>query len=60
MKECADSLQKNFMISRESLIRPFKELFGGGKGTLELAEDEDILEAGIKIISQPPGKNCRI
>ena len=25
----------------------FKELFGGGKGTLELMEDEDILEAGI-------------
>ncbi len=27
----------------------FKELFGGGKGTLELMEDEDILEAGIRI-----------
>ena len=35
--------------------KAFKELFGGGKGTLELAEDEDILEAGIRIISQPPG-----
>ena len=27
----------------------FKEMFGGGKGTLELMEDEDILEAGIRI-----------
>ena len=34
----------------------FKELFGGGKGSLELQEDEDILEAGIKINAQPPGK----
>ncbi|MBR6328093.1 MAG: chromosome segregation protein SMC [Lachnospiraceae bacterium] len=34
----------------------FKEMFGGGTGTLELLEDEDILEAGIRIIAQPPGK----
>lgn len=37
----------------------FKELFGGGSGTLELMEDEDILEAGIRIISQPPGKKLQ-
>ena len=34
----------------------FKEMFGGGKGTLDLAEGEDILEAGIQINAQPPGK----
>ncbi len=37
----------------------FRELFGGGKGTLELMEDEDILEAGIRIIAQPPGKKLQ-
>ena len=37
----------------------FKELFGGGKGTLELMEEEDILEAGIKINAQPPGKKLQ-
>ena len=37
----------------------FKELFGGGKATLELMEDEDILEAGIRIIAQPPGKKLQ-
>ncbi len=42
-------------INRE-FDKVFKELFGGGKGTLELIEDEDILEAGIRIIAQPPGK----
>lgn len=39
--------------------RVFKELFGGGKGTLELVEDEDILECGIRIIAQPPGKKLQ-
>ena len=37
----------------------FKELFGGGQGTLELMEDEDVLEAGIRIIAQPPGKKLQ-
>ena len=45
-------------IQRE-FDKAFKELFGGGKGTLELDEEADILEAGIKIISQPPGKKLQ-
>lgn len=45
-------------ISRE-FDKVFKELFGGGKGTLELMEEEDILEAGIRIIAQPPGKKLQ-
>ena len=45
-------------ISRE-FDKVFKEMFGGGKGTLELMEDEDILEAGIRIIAQPPGKKLQ-
>ena len=40
-------------------VQVFKEMFGGGKGTLELMEDEDILEAGIRIIAQPPGKKLQ-
>ncbi|MGN1148280.1 MAG: chromosome segregation protein SMC, partial [Lachnospiraceae bacterium] len=45
-------------INRE-FDKVFKELFGGGKGSLELQEDEDILEAGIRIIAQPPGKKLQ-
>ena len=37
----------------------FRQLFGGGKGSLELQEDVDILEAGIHIIAQPPGKKLQ-
>lgn len=45
-------------ISRE-FDKVFKEMFGGGKGTLELLEEEDILEAGIRIVAQPPGKKLQ-
>ena len=37
----------------------FKQLFGGGKGAIELDPDADILEANISIISQPPGKKLQ-
>ena len=39
--------------------KAFKELFGGGKGTLELIDPENILETGVRIISQPPGKKLQ-
>ena len=45
-------------IQRE-FDKAFQDLFGGGKGTLELLDDADILEAGIQIISQPPGKKLQ-
>ncbi len=50
---------EKFAEIRREFDKVFKELFGGGNGTLELAEDEDILEAGIQIISQPPGKKLQ-
>ena len=50
---------EKFAQIRVEFDRVFKELFGGGHGTLELVEDEDILEAGIQIISQPPGKKLQ-
>ncbi|MCR5527439.1 MAG: chromosome segregation protein SMC [Lachnospiraceae bacterium] len=37
----------------------FKELFGGGKGTLELVDNENLLETDIRIIAQPPGKKLQ-
>ena len=45
-------------IQRE-FDKAFKQLFGGGKGTLELAEGEEILECGIRIIAHPPGKKLQ-
>ena len=37
----------------------FKELFGGGRGALELVDDTNLLETGIRIIAQPPGKKLQ-
>ncbi len=60
IKDLDESMRKQFIeqftrINTE-FDKVFKEMFGGGKGTLELSEDEDILEAGIRINAQPPGK----
>ena len=39
-----------------SFGQTFQELFGGGKATLELEDPDDILNCGIEIKVQPPGK----
>ncbi len=51
--------EEKFKDIREEFDKVFKELFGGGQGTLELVEGEDLLEAGIQIIAQPPGKKLQ-
>ena len=61
--ELDEGMRKQFAEKFEQIQKEFdkvfKQLFGGGKGTLELMEDADILEAGIRIISQPPGKKLQ-
>lgn len=47
---------EKFADIQKQFDKVFRELFGGGKGTIELVADEDILEAGIMINAQPPGK----
>lgn len=51
--------KEKFAQIQKEFDKAFKELFGGGKGSLELVEEEDILEAGIRIVSQPPGKKLQ-
>lgn len=51
--------EEQFGLISKEFDSVFRQLFGGGKGTLELMDDEDILEAGIKIIAQPPGKKLQ-
>lgn len=57
--EMRRQFETQFAEIRVRFDKVFKELFGGGRGTLELMEDEDILTAGIKIIAQPPGKKLQ-
>ncbi len=51
--------EEKFAEIQKEFDSSFKQLFGGGHGTLELVEDEDILECGIRIIAQPPGKKLQ-
>ena len=63
IEELDEGMRRQFSLKfqeiQKEFDRAFKELFGGGKGTLELVEEEDILECGIRIIAQPPGKKLQ-
>jgi chromosome segregation protein len=48
-----------FEAINENFIGFFQELFGGGKGEMTLLENDDILEAGIEVVAQPPGKRLQ-
>ena len=47
---------REFQSINASFGQTFQELFGGGKATLELEDPDDILNCGIEIKVQPPGK----
>ena len=51
--------EENFVRIQSEFDKAFRQLFGGGHGKLELVEGEDILEAGVRIIAQPPGKKLQ-
>ncbi len=65
IKELNTGMRKQFSEKFEEIRtrfdKVFKELFGGGYGNLELVTDEntDLLEAGIAINVQPPGKKLQ-
>lgn len=58
-KEMRKQFNEKFALISAEFDKVFKELFGGGTGTLELLEAEDVLEAGVSIVAQPPGKKLQ-
>ena len=50
---------KQFKIINENFKTTFKELFGGGTAELILEDESNILETGIEIKVQPPGKKLQ-
>ena len=50
---------EQFKIINKNFGIVFSELFGGGKAELILADEENILECGIEIAVQPPGKKLQ-
>ena len=51
---------REFQIINEAFGQTFTELFGGGKAALELEDPRDILNCGIEIKVQPPGKALKV
>ncbi len=58
-EEMRRQFETTFAELKVRFDRVFKELFGGGKTSLSLTEDEDVLEAGILVNAQPPGKKLQ-
>ncbi len=58
-KEMRERFSQEFTHIQREFNDVFKRLFGGGMGSLELVENEDVLEAGVRIIAQPPGKKLQ-
>lgn len=50
---------EQFKIINTNFSRVFSELFGGGRANLSLTEPDDVLESGIEIEAQPPGKKLQ-
>jgi chromosome segregation protein len=47
---------ESFNVIKQEFQRVYQELFEGGKADLHLVDENDLLETGIEIIAQPPGK----
>jgi chromosome segregation protein len=48
-----------FVVINATFQRTFQTLFGGGNAGLSLLDDSDLLDSGIEIIAQPPGKRLQ-
>lgn len=48
-----------FYAIRDQFETVFKSLFGGGRAELKLTAPEDLLQTGVDIVAQPPGKKLQ-
>lgn len=60
-KEMTLTFDEGFKLIKENFSKTFKELFGGGRASLEILESQtgDPLDAGIEIVAEPPGKKLQ-
>ena len=55
-----DRFTKTFEAVNVEFNRVFRYLFGGGHASLHYVDPQDILETGIEIEAQPPGKSAKL
>jgi chromosome segregation protein len=58
-RRSAEQFQDAFKNIRENFIEVFEILFKGGQCDLRLLDEGDLLESGIDIVAQPPGKKLQ-
>ena len=51
-RQAFEQINQNFSVL-------FQELFGGGRGEMNLIDADDVLESGIDVVAQPPGKRLQ-
>ncbi|MBM7659393.1 chromosome segregation protein [Bacillus mesophilus] len=55
-EEMKKRFETTFSAIRSHFEGVFKSLFGGGRADLRLTNPEDLLNTGVDIVAQPPGK----
>jgi len=58
-KRSRERFRTAFEAINENFTQFFTDMFGGGQGQMTLLEADDILEAGIEVVAQPPGKRLQ-
>ncbi|HET7657853.1 MAG TPA: chromosome segregation protein SMC [Bacillales bacterium] len=58
-EEVVKRFEQTFTQVREHFRVIFKELFGGGRADLQLSDPEDLLNTGVDVLAQPPGKKLQ-
>lgn len=63
IQEMDDEMSKRFKHTFDAIKREFSivftKLFGGGRADLQLIDPDNLLETGIDIVAQPPGKKLQ-
>ena len=63
IKELTEQMEQQFTVQFKLIARNFddvfREMFGGGKASLVMSDPDNVLESGIEITAQPPGKNLQ-
>jgi chromosome segregation protein len=54
-----ERFQEAFQVINQHFGEVFRQLFGGGTAGLSLIDEEDLLESGIDVMAQPPGKRLQ-
>jgi chromosome segregation protein len=54
-----EQFYEEFSKINQNFNEVFRQIFGGGKAALVLQDEENVLECGIDIIAQPPGKKLQ-